>query len=136
MHVQVGREQRVLGPGERLEIPPGTPHRFRAEGTEAARYRQEFRPALGIERFFEVLFALARDGTLDARGMPPFGLLGIFGQAFWNEVRVPSPPAAVQWMTYAVLAPIGRALGHRLPAPQRQEAVDDDTGPDSPADAV
>lgn len=113
---KIGNGERVIGPGERLVIPPGVPHRFWVVGTQEAWYWQEFRPALDIERFFEVLFGLAREGKLDSRGMPPFLMLGVFGQAFWDEVRVTRPPAWVQRLTYAVLAPIGRMFGYRLPA--------------------
>jgi hypothetical protein len=114
LRVRIGGAERALGPGERLVIPPGVPHRFWVDGSEEAWYRQEFRPALQTERFFEVLFSLARDGKINAQGMPPFLLLGLFGQAFWNEVRVPRPPAWVQRLTYAILAPVGRLLGYRL----------------------
>jgi len=109
-------QERVIGPGERVVVPPATPHCFWVEGTEDARYRQEFRPALNIERFFDVLFQLAREGKLNQRGMPPFLMLGVFGRAFWDEVRVTRPPAWVQRITYALLAPIGRMAGYRLPA--------------------
>ncbi len=116
LRFQVGGTEQALGPGGRLVIPPGVPHRFWVDGATEAWYRQEFRPALHTEEFFEVLFRLARDGKLDAQGMPPLLMLGVFGQAFWNEVRVPHPPAWVQQITYAILAPIGRVLGHQLPS--------------------
>jgi len=116
LRFKIGDGERLLGAGERLVIPPAVPHCFWVEGVEEARYRQEFRPALQIERFFEVLFGLAREDKLNARGMPPFLMLGVFGQAFWDEVRVTQPPAWVQRLTYAALAPIGRVCGYRLPA--------------------
>jgi mannose-6-phosphate isomerase-like protein (cupin superfamily) len=123
LRFKVGGVERAVGPGERLVIPPGVPHCFWVEGAEETRYRQEFRPALHIERFFEVLFALARDGQLDARGMPPVLMLGLFGQEFWDEVRVTQPPAWVQRCAFAVLAPLGRVLGYRfIASATRQDA--------------
>lgn len=116
LRFRINGTERVIGPGERVAIPPGVPHHFWVEGEEEARYRQEFRPALNTEAFFEVLFGLARDGKLNAHGMPPFLMLGVFGQAFWEEIRVTRPPAWIQRLTYAVLAPVGRAFGYRLPA--------------------
>jgi quercetin dioxygenase-like cupin family protein len=116
LRFKISGQERVVGPGERVVVPAATPHCFWVEGPEEALYRQEFRPALGIEHFFEVLFTLARDRMLDERGMPPFLMLGLFGRAFWNEVRVTRPPAWVQRITYALLAPIGRVAGYRLPA--------------------
>jgi hypothetical protein len=99
-----------------LVVPPGVPHHFCVEGNAEVHYRQEFRPALKTEAFFETLFARAREGKLDERGMPPLLMLGVFGQSFWDEIRVTRPPAWVQRLTYAVLALLGRALGHHLPA--------------------
>lgn len=116
LRFRIDGAERLVGPGERLVIPPGVPHHFWVDGGTAAHYRQEFRPALKTQAFFETFFGLAREGKLDARGMPPLLLLGVFGQTFWDEIRVTRAPAWVQRLTYALLAPLGRALGQRLPS--------------------
>lgn len=115
LRFRIAGVERVVGTGERVVVPPGVPHHFWVERDAEAHHRQEFRPALRTEDFFEALFGLARDGKLDARGMPPLLMLSVFGHAFWNEIRVTRPPEWVQRLTHAVLAPLGRGLGQHLP---------------------
>jgi quercetin dioxygenase-like cupin family protein len=116
LRFRVAGAEQVVGEGEGIVIPPGVPHHFWVGGNEEAHYRQEFRPALKTEAFFDTLFALARAGKLNSRGMPPIMMLGILGQTFWQEIRITTPPAWVQRLLYAALAPVGRAFGYRLPA--------------------
>src|SRR4051794_41046522 len=52
-------ETRRLGPGEKITIPPNTPHHFWNDEARNARSMQLFRPALDTAAFFETLFALA-----------------------------------------------------------------------------
>jgi quercetin dioxygenase-like cupin family protein len=105
-----GREIR-LGPGSRLEIPPGTPHTFRNEGPQEAHWIGEFRPALRIAEFFETLFTLARRGELNAGGMPSPLQLALSVPAFGREIRLASPPWLVQRLALAPLAPLARLRG-------------------------
>ena len=59
-----GKEQ-IAGPGQTINIPPKTIHRFWNSRDSVAHYVQEFRPALHIDEFFETFFALSRDGKLN-----------------------------------------------------------------------
>lgn len=111
LRFRISGVERVLGPGERVVIPPGTPHHFWVEGDEVARYDQEFRPALKTEALFETYFGLAREGKLSARGLP---MLAVMSLAFWDEIRLTRPPAWMQRVLFWVLAPVGRALGFRV----------------------
>ncbi len=47
----------VLGPGDRLVIPPGLPHAVWNAEPGGAHAIGEFRPALDMERVFEAAFA-------------------------------------------------------------------------------
>jgi quercetin dioxygenase-like cupin family protein len=67
---RLGRRRGILRPGDTLIVPPRTPHAFRNDTDGDARFVAEFRPALRVRAFFEELFALARDGHTDARGLP------------------------------------------------------------------
>jgi quercetin dioxygenase-like cupin family protein len=65
---RVGGEERTAGPGERVAVPPGTPHlAWNPTGGEV-RLRIEMRPALRWAQFVERLFG----------GEDPVALLGEF----------------------------------------------------------
>jgi quercetin dioxygenase-like cupin family protein len=106
-----GEEHRV-GPGDSLTIPAGTPHYFLNDGEDDAVSIAEFRPALRTADFFRTLFALAAQGKLDERGMPTLLTLSLLGPRFADEIRVVSPPWAVQRVAFAVMAPLARLRGH------------------------
>jgi quercetin dioxygenase-like cupin family protein len=113
---EVAGAQRRVGPGETIQIPPNTPHRFWNEESEAARSIQFFRPALDIASFFESVFALAEQGKLDAKGMPRPLQLAVMVPEFGDEIRPVSPPWPLVRATTAVLAPIARLRGYRARA--------------------
>jgi mannose-6-phosphate isomerase-like protein (cupin superfamily) len=55
---QVGRRQLVAGPGHRLTVPAGTPHRVWNAGDEEAQVLSEIRPALRFEQLITALHVL------------------------------------------------------------------------------
>jgi quercetin dioxygenase-like cupin family protein len=110
---EVAGEQRRIGPGETIRIPPNTPHRFWNDGSEDARSIQFFRPALDIAAFFETMFTLAQRDELDAKGMPRPLQLAVMVPEFGNEIRPTSPPWPVLKALTAILAPVARRRGYR-----------------------
>lgn len=108
----VDGEQRRLGPGDALTIPPGTPHFFLSDGDEDAVAIQEFRPALRSEEFFRVLFGMAERGELNEHGKPSLLRFARLGPRFADEIRVVSPPWRVQRAVFALLAPVARLRGY------------------------
>lgn len=112
LFVVAGREVR-LGPGDRLEIPPGTPHTFRNEGSEEAHWIGDFRPALNIGEFFETLFALSQRGDLDEEGKPSILQVSLSAPVFGRVIRLASPPWPLQRLILAPLAPLARLRGLR-----------------------
>jgi mannose-6-phosphate isomerase-like protein (cupin superfamily) len=109
----VGGEERSLKAGDSITIPADTPHFFWNDGEEDAHFIGWFRPALKIERFFEAFFGLAQDGKLNETGLPSMLQLAVMVPHFGDEIRLTSPPWAVQKATFGALAPIGRLLGYR-----------------------
>jgi mannose-6-phosphate isomerase-like protein (cupin superfamily) len=109
---RVGREQRIAGPGERLTVPAGTPHKFWNAGEDVARFVCEIRPALQFESLLETMFALAVEGKTNRKGMPNPFRLAVIAQAHFDTVRLPFPPAVLQRMGLAMGAPFGRMLGY------------------------
>lgn len=113
LHFLVDGQEHIVGPGQEITIPAGTPHCFWNEDDIEAHSVQEFSPALHIDEFFESFFALAKDGKLSDKGMPPFLHLPLMGLKHRDDIRVVSPPWPVQLLTYYILAPISYLLGYR-----------------------
>jgi mannose-6-phosphate isomerase-like protein (cupin superfamily) len=116
---RVGGDTVEAGPGERLVVPAGTPHRFWNAGDGVARFVCEVRPALDFERLLATMFALAADGKTNRKGMPNPFRLAVIARAHFDTVRLPFPPVAIQRLGLGVAAPIGRLVGYRetYPAP-------------------
>jgi mannose-6-phosphate isomerase-like protein (cupin superfamily) len=107
-----GGKEFVAGPGERLTVPAGTPHRFWNASEEEAHFVCEVRPALQFEQFIETMFALASDGKTNGRGLPNPLRLAVIANATFDTVRLPFLPAWMQRMGLAMGAPVGRLLGY------------------------
>jgi quercetin dioxygenase-like cupin family protein len=116
--VRIGATEQVVGPGEVAVIPPRTPHTFWVAGDAPAQYRQEFRPALRSALFFETFFGLAREGRLDAQGMPAPLQLAVLVRAFSAEIRPIRPPWPLLWVLAVALAPLAHWRGYRAVYPQ------------------
>ena len=70
------------------------------------------RPALQFESLLETMYALAADGKTNRKGMPNPLRLAVIARAHFDTVRLPHPPAWLQWAGLALGAPLGRALGY------------------------
>jgi quercetin dioxygenase-like cupin family protein/uncharacterized protein YndB with AHSA1/START domain len=109
--IHVDGRERVLGPGDSLLVPAGTPHRLVAHGP--CEMRQEVRPALRQEVLMETIVGLANDGKISRRGLPKPLQLAVFAREFEDEGYALRPPIAVQRALFAPLAAIGRRRGYR-----------------------
>ena len=70
MRFRSGRKTIVAGPGETVVVPAGVRHDFANAGHEEALVRVEVRPALNMERLFEVAVALAEQKRTLPGGIP------------------------------------------------------------------
>ena len=109
---KVGGDTQVVGPGSRLTVPAGTPHKFWNAGDDLAQFVCEIRPALQFESLLSTMFALAGDGKTNRKGMPNPLRLAVIANAHFDTVRLPFPPAVLQRMALAMGAPLGRLLGY------------------------
>ena len=110
---KVGREKLIAGPGQRLTVPAGTPHRFWNAGNEVAHFVCEIRPALQFESLIETMFTLAAEGKTNRKGMPNPLRLAVIANAHFDTVRLPFPPAILQRIGLAFGSPVGRVLGYQ-----------------------
>ncbi len=109
---KIGRKKLVAGPGQRLTVPAGTPHKFWNAGDDEAHFVCEVRPALQFETLLETMFALANDGKTNRKGMPNPLRLAVIANAHFDTVQLPFPPALVQKVGLALGAPVGRLFGY------------------------
>jgi quercetin dioxygenase-like cupin family protein len=100
-------------PGDAILIAPGRSHQFWNAGAEEARFACEVRPALDFEQLIETMFSLAQAGKTNKEGMPNPLRLAVIAKAHFDTVRLPFPPAWMQWVGLALGAPLGRLLGYR-----------------------
>ncbi len=71
LHVQAGREVRILLPGESVSAPPYTPHRFFNPTPRPTRFLAEIRPgSVGMEQALQIVYGLASDGKTTKEGVP------------------------------------------------------------------
>jgi mannose-6-phosphate isomerase-like protein (cupin superfamily) len=106
----VGDDDHVLVAPASLDIPAGTAHRFSSDGP--IRTVVTYEPAGGFAEFLETIYALARDGKTNKKGMPNILRAALIARAHLDDYALPFPPLAVQRVLFALLAPLGRALGY------------------------
>jgi mannose-6-phosphate isomerase-like protein (cupin superfamily) len=102
-----------LGPGEELTVRPGVVHDWWNAGDEEAQVVVEIDPGRRFELMLSTLFGLANDGLTNHKGMPHLIQAAVIADEFRDVVEFVRPPRMVQRFVFAVLAPIGRALGYR-----------------------
>jgi quercetin dioxygenase-like cupin family protein len=107
-----GQELEV-GPGECICVTPRMRHQFWNAGDTEARFACEVRPALQFEQLIETMFLLAQAGKTNRKGMPNPLRLAVIARAHFDDVRLPFPPAWMQWIGLVLGAPVGRAFGYR-----------------------
>jgi hypothetical protein len=75
--VRAGRETRMLGPGEVVEVAAGTPHTLWNAGNQECVHRVEMMPALATEDYFHEVITLEAEG-----GVPPKSLAHLVAYGF------------------------------------------------------
>ena len=93
---RVGRGRQVATAGETLVVEAGTAHTFWNAGEGRARFLCEVRPALNFERLLQTMFALARDGKTNHRGVPHPLRLAAIADHHRQDVQLPVVPVPMQ----------------------------------------
>ena len=112
MGARVAGDSVEASPGDVVVISPGMAHKWWNGGEDELVFRCEIRPALGFEQLIETMFALARDGKTNRKGMPNPLRLAVIANAHIDDVVLPFPPAWMQKLGLALGAPLGRLLGY------------------------
>ena len=96
--------------GTEVVIPAGVNHFQRNDTEEEVQAVEEYRPALLMQEFFEVLIGWANDGKTNEAGLPSLFRLAVLLRHFRRSIRSSSKPRNILAF---LLAPVGRALGYR-----------------------
>lgn len=106
-------ETSIVRAGEQVDIEPGVWHDWWNASDADALVRVEVTPG---ERFFhliETLFGLAREGHVNAKGMPHPLQLALLATEFSDVIVFRKPPPAMQRFIFGALVPIARRRGYR-----------------------
>ena len=114
--VRDGRRS-VLRTGESAHIEPGVWHDWWNEAEGNAVVRVEFTPGERFVHMIETMFGLAREGHVNAKGMPSPLQLAVTAQEFSDVIVFRRPPPRVQRVVFGALTPIARRRGYRATYP-------------------
>jgi quercetin dioxygenase-like cupin family protein len=122
--------------GMSLFVPPDMPHDWWNAGSEEAVIRVEVQPAARFEEMIQNAFGLARDGRVNARGMPNLLQMAVFAREFADVVRFSRPPRVVQRLLFGLLAPLARMLGYHGSYPKYRARGPSDSVSVAPLEAA
>lgn len=109
-------ERRVLGAGEEVHIPPGTPHTFWNAGHNELCFITDVRPPGQLQTYWETVFGLAEDGKVGENGLPNLFQLAVVAPL--ADSYDPTVPLPLMKAMIAVLGGLGRLLGYQARYPQ------------------
>jgi len=110
-------QRSTLHAGEDAHIQPGVWHDWWNEAQEDAVVRVEVTPGERFVHMIETLFGLAREGHVNAKGMPNPLQLALTGQEFADVIVFRKPPRQVQRLVFGALTPIAKRRGYRATYP-------------------
>src|SRR5947209_14129400 len=114
--VRDGRRS-TLRAGERAHIEPRVWHDWFNAADVDAIVRVEVTPGERFAHLIETLFGLAREGYVNAKGMPSPLQLAVTAHEFSDVIVFRKPPRAVQRVVFAALTPIAPLRGYRATYP-------------------
>jgi Cupin domain len=107
----------TLHAGESAHIAPGVWHDWWNETQADAVVRVEITPGERFTHMIETLFGLAREGHVNAKGMPNPLQLALTAQEFSDVIVFRKPPRQAQRLVFAALTPIAKRRGYRATYP-------------------
>lgn len=107
----------TLHAGESAEIEPGVWHDWFNDADVDATVRVEVTPGERFAHMLETLFGLAREGHVNAQGMPNVLQLALTAQEFSDVIVFRKPPPRVQRVVFGALAPVAKLGGYRATYP-------------------
>lgn len=106
----------VLGVGEDVFIPPGTPHTFWNAGDAELQFITDVQPPGQLQTYWETVFGLAEDGKVGDNGLPNLFQLAVVAPL--ADSYDPNVPLPLMKAMIVVLRGIGRLLGYQARYPE------------------
>ena len=110
-------QRSTLHPGQRVDIAPGEWHDWFNDADVDALVRVQVTPGERFAHMIETLFGLAREGHVNAKGMPNPLQLALTAQEFSDVIVFRRPPPAIQRLVFGALEPVARRRGYRATYP-------------------
>jgi mannose-6-phosphate isomerase-like protein (cupin superfamily) len=110
--LRIGSEERLLQEGADVTIPPGVVHSLWNAGPGEVELLVEIDEGRRFELMLCTLFGLGNDGLTNSRGRPRLLQLAVIAHEYRDVIQFARPPRALRGSLFAVLAPIGQALGY------------------------
>ena len=115
------KEKRILKAGEKVVIPPNVPHSLWNEGDVELHLLEEYSPPLNIQKFFETMYGLAKDGKTNKSGLPNTLQLAVIASYYKDEVGAGSSSQKFLFAISKLFVPIARSRGYRPWYPEYSE---------------
>ena len=111
--VKLAGKKSEAGPGDVVDITPGTWHDWWNAGDGEAVVRVTVTPGDRFAQMIRAIFGLALDGRTNAKGMPkPLQLVQV-AREFDDVIIFRRPPMAVQRVVFGALGPLAQRRGYR-----------------------
>jgi mannose-6-phosphate isomerase-like protein (cupin superfamily) len=110
--VRVDGVERVLEEGDGLVVAPGSPHRWWNAGSGEAEMLVQVDDGRRYELMLCTLFGLGNDRLTTVKGNPRLLQRAVIAREFRDVAEFVKPPRLLQRALFALLAPIGQALGY------------------------
>jgi mannose-6-phosphate isomerase-like protein (cupin superfamily) len=129
IRLQTGGTESLLRANQEGLVPPGVPHVWWNGGADELKAIVEFRPALRTQDFLSTLFALARDGKTDKKGLPNLLQIAVIYRRFGSLIFLAKPPIPIQKLLFSSIAWIGLLLGYQADYPYQSQQQVKETKP-------
>lgn len=110
--LRAGKQRLRLAPGESATVEAGTAHKFWNDGDEPIMFHCTISPALQFESLIESMFALARDGKTNRKGMPNPVRMASIARAHRDVIRLAGIPAWLQDLGTLSAMPLAFVAGY------------------------
>jgi quercetin dioxygenase-like cupin family protein len=111
--VRIDGVERVLEEGADLTIPPGVSHHWWNAGDGEAEMLVQIDEGRRFELMLCTLFGLGNDRLTTRRGNPRLLQRAVIAREFCDVAEFVTPPRLLQRAVFALLAPVGQALGYQ-----------------------